>query len=111
MDETALAAHFDATIAGDQRIEPRDWMPEAYRRTLIRQIAQLAVDPGDDGIVGQALADAAGDVDGLGAGCDLLDATVGERNIELVHCFGGSGALPVPGMLRISGYQRETKKA
>jgi ring-1,2-phenylacetyl-CoA epoxidase subunit PaaA len=42
MDETALAAHFDATIAGDQRIEPRDWMPEAYRRTLIRQIAQHA---------------------------------------------------------------------
>jgi ring-1,2-phenylacetyl-CoA epoxidase subunit PaaA len=42
MDETALAAHFDATIAGDQRIEPRDWMPEAYRRTLVRQIAQHA---------------------------------------------------------------------
>ncbi len=42
MDETALAAHFDATIAGDQRIEPRDWMPEAYRKTLIRQIAQHA---------------------------------------------------------------------
>jgi ring-1,2-phenylacetyl-CoA epoxidase subunit PaaA len=33
---------FDATIAADQRIEPRDWMPEAYRRTLIRQIAQHA---------------------------------------------------------------------
>ena len=33
---------FDATIAEDQRIEPRDWMPEAYRRTLIRQIAQHA---------------------------------------------------------------------
>src|ERR1700754_3564350 len=42
MDGTALAAHFDATIAADQRIEPRDWMPEAYRRTLIRQIAQHA---------------------------------------------------------------------
>ena len=42
MDETALAAHFDATIAADQRIEPRDWMPEAYRKTLIRQIAQHA---------------------------------------------------------------------
>ena len=42
MDETALAKHFDATIAGDQRIEPRDWMPEAYRKTLIRQIAQHA---------------------------------------------------------------------
>jgi ring-1,2-phenylacetyl-CoA epoxidase subunit PaaA len=42
MDETALAAHFDATIAADQRIEPRDWMPEAYRKSLIRQIAQHA---------------------------------------------------------------------
>ena len=26
----------------DQRVEPRDWMPEAYRKTLIRQIAQHA---------------------------------------------------------------------
>ena len=33
---------FDALIAEDQRIEPRDWMPEGYRRTLIRQIAQHA---------------------------------------------------------------------
>jgi ring-1,2-phenylacetyl-CoA epoxidase subunit PaaA len=37
-----LEARFEATIAADQRIEPRDWMPEAYRRTLIRQIAQHA---------------------------------------------------------------------
>ena len=29
-------------LAADQRIEPRDWMPEAYRKTLIRQIAQHA---------------------------------------------------------------------
>jgi ring-1,2-phenylacetyl-CoA epoxidase subunit PaaA len=35
-------AQFDALIAGDQRIEPRDWMPEAYRKSLIRQIAQHA---------------------------------------------------------------------
>ncbi len=34
--------HFDYLIAADQRIEPRDWMPEAYRKTLIRQIAQHA---------------------------------------------------------------------
>ncbi len=33
---------FDALIAADQRIEPRDWMPEAYRKTLVRQIAQHA---------------------------------------------------------------------
>jgi ring-1,2-phenylacetyl-CoA epoxidase subunit PaaA len=33
---------FDQLIAADQRIEPRDWMPDAYRKTLIRQIAQHA---------------------------------------------------------------------
>ncbi len=33
---------FDAIIAADQRIEPRDAMPEEYRQTLIRQIAQHA---------------------------------------------------------------------
>lgn len=35
-------AHFDAIIEADLRIEPRDWMPEAYRKTLIRQISQHA---------------------------------------------------------------------
>ena len=33
---------FTAVIAEDGRVEPRDAMPEAYRRTLIRQIAQHA---------------------------------------------------------------------
>ncbi len=42
VDEAALQAQFDATIAAGHRIEPRDWMPEGYRRTLIRQIAQHA---------------------------------------------------------------------
>ncbi|MDX6225296.1 MAG: ring,2-phenylacetyl-CoA epoxidase subunit PaaA, partial [Frankiales bacterium] len=42
MDETALQRDFDATIDADDRIEPRDWMPDAYRQTLIRQIAQHA---------------------------------------------------------------------
>ncbi|MGW4122444.1 1,2-phenylacetyl-CoA epoxidase subunit PaaA [Nocardia sp. NPDC004711] len=37
-----LQAGFDATLDADQRIEPRDWMPDAYRATLIRQIAQHA---------------------------------------------------------------------
>jgi ring-1,2-phenylacetyl-CoA epoxidase subunit PaaA len=37
-----LPERFDATIARDQRIEPRDWMPDGYRRTLVRQIAQHA---------------------------------------------------------------------
>src|SRR5918996_4539448 len=33
---------FDALIDADERIEPRDWMPEGYRKTLVRQIAQHA---------------------------------------------------------------------
>jgi ring-1,2-phenylacetyl-CoA epoxidase subunit PaaA len=33
---------FDALVEADERIEPRDWMPEAYRKTLVRQIAQHA---------------------------------------------------------------------
>lgn len=37
-----LQAEFDRIVAADQRVEPRDWMPDAYRRTLIRQIAQHA---------------------------------------------------------------------
>jgi ring-1,2-phenylacetyl-CoA epoxidase subunit PaaA len=34
--------YFDAVIAADQKIEPRDWMPDKYRSGLIRQIAQHA---------------------------------------------------------------------
>jgi len=41
-DETAAQTTFDALIDAEQRIEPRDWMPDAYRRTLIRQISQHA---------------------------------------------------------------------
>jgi ring-1,2-phenylacetyl-CoA epoxidase subunit PaaA len=33
---------FDDLIAADSRIEPRDWMPDAYRKTLVRQISQHA---------------------------------------------------------------------
>lgn len=33
---------FEQIIAADSRVEPRDWMPEAYRKTLIRQISQHA---------------------------------------------------------------------
>ncbi|UOW01581.1 1,2-phenylacetyl-CoA epoxidase subunit PaaA [Agrococcus sp. SCSIO52902] len=40
--EAELQARFDALIDADQRIEPRDWMPDAYRKTLIRQISQHA---------------------------------------------------------------------
>ena len=41
-DLTAEQARFDELIAADSRIEPRDWMPDAYRKTLVRQISQHA---------------------------------------------------------------------
>jgi ring-1,2-phenylacetyl-CoA epoxidase subunit PaaA len=37
-----LEERFARIVEDDQRIEPRDWMPDAYRRTLVRQIAQHA---------------------------------------------------------------------
>ena len=40
--EDALQADFDARIDADRKIEPKDWMPAAYRKTLIRQISQHA---------------------------------------------------------------------
>jgi ring-1,2-phenylacetyl-CoA epoxidase subunit PaaA len=33
---------FTRLVEAEQRVEPRDWMPDGYRRTLIRQIAQHA---------------------------------------------------------------------
>jgi ring-1,2-phenylacetyl-CoA epoxidase subunit PaaA len=41
-DDDALGHEFDAIIADGLRVEPRDWMPDGYRMTLIRQIAQHA---------------------------------------------------------------------
>jgi ring-1,2-phenylacetyl-CoA epoxidase subunit PaaA len=40
-DEKKLAA-FEAKIAAGQKIEPKDWMPEAYRKQLIRMMSQHA---------------------------------------------------------------------
>jgi ring-1,2-phenylacetyl-CoA epoxidase subunit PaaA len=40
--EAELEAAFEHTVASEGRIEPRDWMPEGYRKNLIRQIAQHA---------------------------------------------------------------------
>ena len=40
--EMNLEARFDAYVAEEKKIEPKDWMPEAYRKTLIRQISQHA---------------------------------------------------------------------
>ena len=36
------SARFEARVAREDKVEPNDWMPDAYRRTLIRQISQHA---------------------------------------------------------------------
>jgi ring-1,2-phenylacetyl-CoA epoxidase subunit PaaA len=41
-EDPALVAAFEARVAADAFIEPKDWMPEAYRKTLVRQISQHA---------------------------------------------------------------------
>ncbi len=35
-------AEFQARVDAEEKIEAKDWMPEAYRRTLVRQISQHA---------------------------------------------------------------------
>lgn len=35
-------AAFQTRIDDEEKIEPKDWMPEAYRKTLVRQISQHA---------------------------------------------------------------------
>lgn len=42
MTTAQLEQEFQAKIDAEIRIEPKDWMPEAYRKTLIRQISQHA---------------------------------------------------------------------
>ena len=67
-------AQFDETIAADQRIEPRDWMPDGYRKTLIRQIAQhahseiIGMQPEGNWITRAPVAAPQGDPAGQGAG-------------------------------------------
>jgi ring-1,2-phenylacetyl-CoA epoxidase subunit PaaA len=41
-EPAARLARFQARIDAEEKIEPNDWMPEAYRRTLIRMISQHA---------------------------------------------------------------------
>jgi len=38
----AFKQHFDEKIDNELTIEPKDWMPDEYRKTLIRQISQHA---------------------------------------------------------------------
>jgi ring-1,2-phenylacetyl-CoA epoxidase subunit PaaA len=41
-ETAALTARFDSRVERDEKIEPKDWMPDAYRQTLVRQISQHA---------------------------------------------------------------------
>ncbi len=41
-DDPEKLAAFQARIDAGEKIEPKDWMPAAYRKTLIRQIGQHA---------------------------------------------------------------------
>ncbi|WP_284450032.1 1,2-phenylacetyl-CoA epoxidase subunit PaaA [Spongiibacter tropicus] len=41
-DEKTLEAEFQRRIDNEEKIEPKDWMPQAYRKNLIRQISQHA---------------------------------------------------------------------
>ena len=65
---------FQERIDADVRIEPKDWMPEAYRKTLIRQISQHAHSEDRRHAAGGQLdharpdAQAQGDPDGQGPG-------------------------------------------
>ena len=41
-EDADAAARFQARIDAEERIEPNDWMPAGYRKTLVRQISQHA---------------------------------------------------------------------
>jgi ring-1,2-phenylacetyl-CoA epoxidase subunit PaaA len=42
VEDPQRTAEFEARIARDESIEPKDWMPERYRKQLIRMMAQHA---------------------------------------------------------------------
>ena len=42
LEDAALQQRFDARIDAGDFIEAKDWMPEHYRKTLVRQISQHA---------------------------------------------------------------------
>ena len=42
IDTAVLADNFQNRIDAEEKIEPRDWMPDTYRKTLVRQISQHA---------------------------------------------------------------------
>lgn len=41
-NDSALVAAFEARIAAGESIEPKDWMPERYRKQLVRMMSQHA---------------------------------------------------------------------
>ena len=41
-DLSRLSERFEAKVAAEEKVEPTDWMPDAYRTLLTRQIAQHA---------------------------------------------------------------------
>src|ERR1700746_2749047 len=41
-DPAPLVADFEARLDADETIEPKDWMPERYRRQLVRMMSQHA---------------------------------------------------------------------
>ena len=42
IEDLELNKAFQAKVDDEQKIEPKDWMPDAYRKNLIRQISQHA---------------------------------------------------------------------
>ena len=65
---------FDAVMQADGKIEPQDWMPDAYRKTLVRQISQhahseiIGMQPEGNWIIARAEPEAQGDPARQGAG-------------------------------------------
>ena len=41
-EDPARLLRFQAKVDSEDKIEPNDWMPEGYRRTLLRQMSQHA---------------------------------------------------------------------
>ena len=42
MNDSSMLEKFEDKISREVKIEPREWMPDAYRKTLVRQISQHA---------------------------------------------------------------------
>ena len=41
-DMERLVRKFEERVGREEKVEPKDWMPDAYRKTLVRQISQHA---------------------------------------------------------------------